>query len=243
MADVLGKLKGAILEFDEDAALEAAKEAVAEGVDPVKAIGALAEGLNELGEAFEKMEVFLPEIMLASDAFKAALEILEPELKKTHKEGEKAIPVVIGTIQGDVHQVGKDMVATFLTTAGFDVHDLGVDVAPSRFLEEAKKIDAKIIAVAALMSTTRPVQKDLIDFLEAKGVRDNYIVLVGGGVVTKEWADEIKADGYGQDAIATVEMTAGSRYSVLTSSRARGRAVRSPATAPSLPISAIWRSV
>ncbi len=206
MADVLGKLKSAILEFDEDAALEAEKEAVTEGVDPVKAIGALAEGLNELGEAFEKMEVFLPEIMLASDAFKAALEILEPELKKTHKEGEKAIPVVIGTIQGDVHQVGKDMVATFLTTAGFDVHDLGVDVAPSRFLEEAKKIDAKIIAVAALMSTTRPVQKDLIDFLEAKGVRDNYIVLVGGGVVTKEWADEIKADGYGQDAIATVEI-------------------------------------
>ncbi len=206
MADVLGKLKGAILEFDEDAALEAAKEAVAEGVDPVKAIGALAEGLNELGEAFEKMEVFLPEIMLASDAFKAALEILEPELKKSHKEGEKAIPVVIGTIQGDVHQVGKDMVATFLTTAGFDVHDLGVDVAPSRFLEEAKKVGAKVIAVAALMSTTRPVQKDLIDFLEAKGVRDNYIVLVGGGVVTQEWADEIKADGYGQDAIATVEI-------------------------------------
>ncbi|MBQ8699686.1 MAG: cobalamin-dependent protein [Schwartzia sp.] len=206
MADVLGKLKGAILEFDEDAALEAAKEAVAEGVDPVRAIGALAEGLNELGEAFEKMEVFLPEIMLASDAFKAALEILEPELKKSHKEGEKAIPVVIGTIQGDVHQVGKDMVATFLTTAGFDVHDLGVDVAPSRFLEEAKKVGAKVIAVAALMSTTRPVQKDLIDFLEAKGVRDDYIVLVGGGVVTKEWADEIKADGYGQDAIATVEI-------------------------------------
>ena len=206
MADVLGKLKGAILEFDEDAALEAAKEAVAEGVDPVKAIGALAEGLNELGEAFEKMEVFLPEIMLASDAFKAALEILEPELKKSHKEGEKAIPVVIGTIQGDVHQVGKDMVATFLTTAGFDVHDRGVDVAPSRFLEEAKKVGAKVIAVAALMSTTRPVQKDLIDFLEAKGVRDDYIVLVGGGVVTQEWANEIKADGYGQDAIATVEI-------------------------------------
>ncbi|MBQ7515073.1 MAG: cobalamin-dependent protein [Schwartzia sp.] len=206
MADVLGKLKQSILEFDEDAALAAAKEALAEGVDPVKAIGALAEGLNELGEAFEKMEVFLPEIMLASDAFKAALEVLEPELKKSRTEGTKAIPVVIGTIQGDVHQVGKDMVATFLTTAGFDVHDLGVDVAPSRFLEEAKKVGAKVIAVAALMSTTRPVQKDLIDFLEAKGVRQDYIVLVGGGVVTKEWADEIKADGYGQDAIATVEI-------------------------------------
>lgn len=206
MADILAKLKQSILDFDEDVALEAAKEAVAEGLDPVEAIGSLAEGLNELGEAFEKMEVFLPEIMLASDAFKAALEVLEPELKKRHTEGEKAIPVVIGTVQGDVHQVGKDMVATFLTTAGFDVYDLGVDVAPSRFLEEAKKVDAKIIAAASLMSTTRPVQKDLIDFLEAKGVRNNYLVFVGGGVVTQDWADEIKADGYGQDAIATVEL-------------------------------------
>ncbi|MBQ9364379.1 MAG: cobalamin-dependent protein [Schwartzia sp.] len=206
MADILNTLKQSILDFDEEAAEAAAKEAVEQGVNPVTAVGALADGLNELGEAFEKMEVFLPEIMLASDAFKAALAVLEPELKKANQEGKKSIPVVIGTVQGDVHQVGKDMVATFLTTAGFDVHDLGVDVSPSRFLEEAKKYDAKIIAAAALMSTTRPVQKDLLDFLEAKGVRDKYIVFVGGGVVTQDWATEIKADGYGQDAIATVEL-------------------------------------
>ena len=204
--NILDKLKQTILDFDEDAALDAANEALAAGVDPIAAVGALADGLNELGDKFERMEVFLPEIMLASDAFKNALSVLEPEIKKRNTEGQKAIPVVIGTVQGDVHQVGKDMVATFLTTAGFDVHDLGVDVAPSRFLEEAKKLDAKIIAAASLMSTTRPVQKDLIDFLEAKGVRDNFIVLVGGGVVTQEWADQIKADGYGQDAIATVEI-------------------------------------
>ncbi|MBE6096735.1 MAG: cobalamin-binding protein [Schwartzia succinivorans] len=204
--NILEKLKQTILDFDEDAALDAANEALAAGVDPVEAVGALADGLNELGDKFERMEVFLPEIMLASDAFKNALSVLEPEIKKRNTEGQKAIPVVIGTVQGDVHQVGKDMVATFLTTAGFDVHDLGVDVAPSRFLEEAKKLDAKIIAAASLMSTTRPVQKDLIDFLEAKGVRDNFIVLVGGGVVTQEWTDQIKADGYGQDAIATVEI-------------------------------------
>jgi trimethylamine corrinoid protein len=98
------------------------------------------------------------------------------------------------------------MVATFLATAGFEVYDLGVDVAPSRFLEEAKRLGAKVIAAASLMSTTRPVQKDLIDFLEAKGVRDQFIVLVGGGVVTQEWADQIAADGYGQDAIATVNL-------------------------------------
>ncbi|MGM9559525.1 cobalamin B12-binding domain-containing protein [Anaerovibrio slackiae] len=204
--NILAGLKQSILDFDEDVALELAKKSLAEGVDPVEAVGALAEGLNELGEKFERMEVFLPEIMLASDAFKNALSVLEPEIKKKNSEGKKAIPIVIGTVQGDIHQVGKDMVATFLATAGFEVYDLGVDVAPSRFLEEARRLGAKVIAAASLMSTTRPVQKDLIEFLEAKGVRDEFIVLVGGGVVTQDWANEIKADGYGQDAIATVEL-------------------------------------
>ncbi|MBR1694177.1 MAG: cobalamin-dependent protein [Selenomonas sp.] len=204
--DILSELKQSILDFDEDAALELAKESLAQGIDPVEAVGVLADGLNELGVKFERMEVFLPEIMLAFDAFKNALSVLEPEIKKKNTEGKKAIPIVIGTVQGDIHQVGKDMVATFLATAGFEVYDLGVDVAPSRFLEEAKRLGAKVIAAASLMSTTRPVQKDLIDFLEAKGVRDQFIVLVGGGVVTQEWADQIAADGYGQDAIATVNL-------------------------------------
>ena len=204
--DILSELKQSILDFDEDAALELAQESLAQGIDPVEAVGVLADGLNELGLKFERMEVFLPEIMLASDAFKNALSVLEPEIKKKNTEGKKAVPIVIGTVQGDIHQVGKDMVATFLATAGFEVYDLGVDVAPSRFLEEAKRLGAKVIAAASLMSTTRPVQKDLIDFLEAKGVRDQFIVLVGGGVVTQEWADQIAADGYGQDAIATVKI-------------------------------------
>lgn len=204
--DILKDLKQSILDFDEDAALELARESLAAGIDPVEAVGVLADGLNELGVKFERMEVFLPEIMLASDAFKNALSVLEPEIKKKNTEGKKAIPIVIGTVQGDIHQVGKDMVATFLATAGFEVYDLGVDVAPSRFLEEAKRLGAKVIAAASLMSTTRPVQKDLIDFLEAKGVREQFIVLVGGGVVTQEWADQIAADGYGQDAIATVNL-------------------------------------
>lgn len=203
--NLLEQLKETILDFDEDAALEKAKEVVAAGGDPIAAVNIMGDALNELGDKFQRMEVFLPEIILASDALKAALTVLEPEILKLHAEDEeKKIPVVIGTVKGDIHQVGKDMVATMLITAGFDVHDLGVDVAPSTFLEEAKKLDAKIICASALMSTTRPVQKDLVDFLEAKGVRDNYLVFVGGGVVTQEWADEIGADGYGQDAIATV---------------------------------------
>ena len=207
MSEVLDSLKNAILEFDEDLAVEAAKKSIEAGEDPIDAVNVMSDALNELGVKFQEMEVFLPEIILASDAFKAALELLEPEIKRLHSEsGEQKVTVVIGTVQGDVHQVGKDMVATMLTTAGFDGHDLGVDVAPSRFLEEAKKLDAKIICASALMSTTRPVQQDLIAFLEAKGVRKDYLVFVGGGVCTSEWATSIGADGYGQDAVETVEL-------------------------------------
>lgn len=204
--NLLEKLKGTILEFDEDAALEVAKEVVAAGEDPIAAVKIMGDALNELGVKFQAMEVFLPEIILASDALKAALTVLEPEILKLSSGADNKVAVVIGTVKGDIHQVGKDMVATMLITAGFDVHDLGVDVAPSTFLDEAKKYGAKIICASALMSTIRPVQKDLIDFLEAKGVRQNYKVLVGGGVVTREWADQIGADGYGLDAIETVEI-------------------------------------
>ena len=207
MSQVLERLKNSILEFDEDEALEAAKAALDAGENPIKAVDVMGDALNELGDKFQAMEVFLPEIILASDAFKNALSVLEPEIKKQNAGSEtNKIPVVIGTVQGDIHQVGKDMVCTMLITAGFDVHDLGVDVAPSRFLEEANKLDAKIICASALMSTTRPVQKDLIDFLVAKGVRDKFKVFVGGGVVTQEWADEIGADYYSLDAIEAAEI-------------------------------------
>ncbi|MDR1732101.1 MAG: cobalamin-dependent protein [Synergistaceae bacterium] len=203
---LISDISQAILDFDEDAAIKAAKEIIAAGADPVKAVSAMGDALNSLGDQFQKMEVFLPEIILASDALKAGLTILEPEILKKQTNSESRPVVIIGTVKGDVHQVGKDMVSTMLLTAGYDVRDLGVDVAPSRFLEEANKFDAKVIAASALMSTTLPVQKDLIDFLEAKNVRRNYKVIVGGGVATKEWAARIGADGYSQDAIGAVQV-------------------------------------
>jgi trimethylamine corrinoid protein len=149
------------------------------------------------------MEVFLPEIIMASDALKAAMKILEPEILKAG-EAVKRPAVVIGTVKGDVHTVGKDMVVTMLMTAGFDVTDMGPDTAPSAFYNMAEEKGAAIVAASALMSTTLPVQKDLIDFLEAKGVRKKYKVMVGGGVATKEWSERIGADGYGQDAVEGV---------------------------------------
>jgi corrinoid protein of di/trimethylamine methyltransferase len=203
--EILKRLSDAISNFDEDAAVEAANEVLAAKVDPLEAVETLSAAMKDLGDKFEKMEVFLPEIVLASEALKAAMKVIEPEILKKG-EGVKRPVVVIGTVKGDVHTVGKDMVSTLLMTAGFDVVDLGPDTAPSKFLDVAQEKKAAIIAASALMSTTLPVQKDLIDFLEAKGVRKNFKVLVGGGVCTDEWAKRIGADGYGQDAVEGVKV-------------------------------------
>lgn len=201
------KLKNAILEFDADAATAAAQEMVASGRDAVQAVDIMGEAMSELGVKFEKMEVYLAEIIMASDALKSAMKVLQPEIEKAASGGAGARPVVIiGTVKGDVHTVGKDMVATMLLTQGFDVTDLGDNVAPSTFLSTAEALGADIIAASALMSTTLPVQKDLMDFLVAKNVREKYKVMVGGGVATAEWADRIGADGYGQDAIEAVHV-------------------------------------
>lgn len=203
--ELLSNLGNAIRTFDEDAAFEAAKAAMDAKVSPIAAVNEMAAVMKELGDKFECMEVFLPEIVMASDALKNAMKVIEPVLLQG-SETVKRDGVIIGTVKGDVHTVGKDMVATMLMTAGFDVTDLGPDVAPSKFLDVAKDKNATMIAASALMSTTLPVQKDLIDFLEAKGVRKNYVVMVGGGVATKEWSERIGADGYGQDAVEAVKV-------------------------------------
>jgi len=204
--DLINKLVDSIKKFDEVAAVAAAEEYVKAKGDPIAAVNAMGAAMNELGDCFERMEVFLPEIVMASDALKAAMKVLEPEILKMGDAGPKRHKVVIGTVLGDVHTVGKDMVSTMLMTAGFDVTDLGPSVAPSRFLDTAESLGATIIAASALMSTTLPVQKDLIDFLNAKNLRKKYKVIVGGGVATKSWAEKIGADGYGQDAIDGVRV-------------------------------------
>lgn len=199
MANVacIEELKNAILDFDEDAAVTAAEKIIKEGVSPMDAIDAMGDALKVLGDKFQIMEVFLPEILLATDAFKAGLKVLEPELMKTIDAGsfQEKPKVVIGTVKGDVHAVGKDMVATMLTVGGFDVKDVG-----------AEEFGAQIIGLSALMSTTMPSQKEVIDFLEAKGLRNKYKVIVGGGPVTPQWAEQIGADGFSKDAVEAVEL-------------------------------------
>ena len=209
MADEkIQRLKQAILDFNEEQAVNAAKDIIEAGLPPIDGVNAMGDALNELGVKFQAMEVFLPEVLLASDAFKAAMGLFEPELLKTASGagGQERPKIVIGTVKGDVHTVGKDMVTTMLTVAGFDVKDLGVDVGSATFITEAQAFGAKLIGLSALMSTTMPYQKEVIEFLEAKDLRSKFKVMIGGGPCSQQWADSIGADGFSKDAVEAVAL-------------------------------------
>jgi len=202
---ILEDLKNSVLTYDSAAATSAAKAAIAAKMDPLKAIEkGLVPAIESIGVKFEKMEIYLPELMLAAEAMKSALALLLPLIPKGGK-GAKAT-VVIGTVQGDVHEIGKNIVASMLMAGGFNVIDLGVDVKTINFVEEAKKHGAKIIGASALMSSTIGSQKDIVDLLVASGERKKFAVLVGGGPTTKEWAKEIGADGCGMTAVEAVKL-------------------------------------
>ena len=202
---VLKDLQNAILGYDSTAAVRAAKAAIAAKMDPLVAIEkGFAPSIEEIGEKFEKMEIYLPELMLAADAMRAGLALLLPLIPKGSK-GAKAT-VIMGTVQGDVHEIGKNIVSSMLMAGGFNVVDLGVDVKTIAFVEEAKKAGAKIIGASALMSSTIGSQKDIVDYLISSGDRKKHAVLVGGGPTTKEWAKEIGADGCGMTAVEAVKL-------------------------------------
>lgn len=203
--NILKDLQKSVLEYDSAGAVRAAKAAIAAKMDPVKAIEkGLVPSIETIGEKFEKMEIYLPELMLAADAMKSALALLLPLIPKGSK-GAKAT-VIIGTVQGDVHEIGKNIVSSLLMAGGFNVIDLGVDVKTTVFIDEAKRNAAKIIGASALMSSTIGSQKDIVDFLVSSGDRRKYAVLVGGGPTTKEWAKEIGADGCGMTAVEAVRL-------------------------------------
>lgn len=158
----------------------------------------LITAMNNVGDRFAKLEIFLPEVMMAAEAFEASLKHIEPLISATQKEKITIGKVVIGTIQGDIHDLGKNIVAMMLKAHGFDVIDLGRDVPVDLFVKKAIETDADIIAISALMSTSLPYVKDVIKMLKERGLRERFIIMVGGGAVTREWAQEIGADGYGE---------------------------------------------
>ncbi len=204
---IFENLFNAIVDVDEEKARRSANELVKEKLDPLEGIEkGLSKGMEVTGERFKKLEIYLPELIMAGDVFNAAMEILEPEILARGKSVARKGTIVIGTAKGDIHEIGKDIVAMLLKTAGFEVYNLGKDVSTPTFLQEAAKVKADIIGVSALLTTTLLGQKDLIDLLKETGKRDRYMVMVGGGPTSQDWADKIGADGYGVTAKEAVSV-------------------------------------
>ena len=202
---VFEKLKEAVLSFDEELALSMAEEVVKKNLDPMEAVDrGLVKGLDIIGEKYERDEIFLPELMMAANIFQKVMNILEPKIKEKGGERKKKGIVVLGTVKGDIHKIGKDIVALLLSNSGYEVHDLGEDVDLFTFVDNAKKINADAIGLSALLTSTLSGQKDVIEALLQNGFRNNYIVMVGGGAVTPDWAEEIGADLYAENAQTAV---------------------------------------
>jgi corrinoid protein of di/trimethylamine methyltransferase len=194
-----------VLDGEPEDAQRLAAEAVARGVEPLEAINrGFVPGLNEVGRGFGCGELFLPDLVRAGAAMKAALQVLEPELLRRGQARDAQGTVVVGTVQGDIHEIGKNLVAAMLTANGFRVYDLGVDVPVESFVAKAKEVGADLVGLSALLTTTMLGQRRVIEALEQAGLRPRVKVLVGGAPVTREWASQIGADGFSEDAMGAV---------------------------------------
>ncbi len=201
----LSELYEAILKGDRDTAVSVTNQAVKDGADPQDIVTKyMIPAMDEVGKRFECNEYFVPELLIAARAMKACLEIVKPLLVQAGAESIGR--VAIGTVKGDLHDIGKNLVAAMLEGGGFDIIDLGVDVSPERFAEAVTDKGANIVCLSALLTTTMPSMKSTIEALKEAGVRDKVKVLIGGAPVTQQYADEIGADGYGENAASAVNL-------------------------------------
>jgi trimethylamine corrinoid protein len=206
-ADLLRNMSEAIVSGDRAVAAALAAEAVGSGLDLTEVIEkGYVPGLQKVGELWERGEYFLPELIGSAESMKAAMAVLEPELRRKKIEVRTGGKIIIGTVEGDIHDIGKNLVASMLQAGGFEVHDLGADVKLERFIEQAEAVGAGTICLSALLTTTMSNQKRFIGLLRDKGLRAKYKVIVGGAPASRKWADEIGADGYAENAIAAVKL-------------------------------------
>mgnify|MGYP001215704605 CR=1 FL=1 len=198
-------LSDAVLNMDEEKVVILANEVIVEKYDAYEAIDkGLADGMERAGRLFEEEEYFIPELLMCSDAMYAGLDVLKPHLK-AEEQGKKH-KVVIGVVEGDTHDIGKNLVKIMLETSGFEVVDLGRDVPPRVFVEKAKEINAEIIALSTLMTTTMDGMAEVIDILKKENIRDSFKVIIGGGPISQSFADKIGADGYSPNAAEAVRL-------------------------------------
>jgi corrinoid protein of di/trimethylamine methyltransferase len=203
--ELFNKMSQSVLDGDTDAAIALAQQAIASGIDPLEAItNGFVKGVNQVGENFSCGQAFLPELVMAGEAMKAAVSTLEPEMQKRGLERKMLGKVVLATVEGDIHEIGKSLVGTMLSASGFQVFDLGVDVPAEKIIAKIQEVDADLVGLSALLTTTMVKQKEVIEELDKRGLRKKVKVMVGGAPVTREWVQKIEADGYSEDAIGAV---------------------------------------
>ena len=205
----LQAISNAVIDGEAEDAAAATQAAIEANVDPMEILNkGLMDGADEVGKRFERNEYFLPELMLAGRALKGAMEVVKPVLidKYSAADSQMKGKVDSATVQTDIHDIGKNIVSSMLTAAGFEVTDMGVDVPIKSIIDKAEEIEARIISLSALLTTSMPFMKDLIKLMEARGIRQKYIILVGGASVTPDWAKAIGADGTAKNAADAVKL-------------------------------------
>lgn len=205
----LETISKAVIDGETDDAVEATQAALEANIDPLSILNTgLMDGADEVGKRFERGEYFLPELMMTGRALKGAMEVVKPALLDKYSGSDSKVKgkVVSATVHTDIHDIGKNIVSSMLTAAGFEVTDMGVDVPIKSIIDKAEEIEAKVICLSALLTTSMPFMKDLIQLLEARGIRQKYVVLVGGASVTESWAKHIGADGTARNAADAVKL-------------------------------------
>ena len=207
MEQLFEEMKNSVLEGEEKEAAELAQKALDSGMDPVAVMDkGFLKGINEAGKLYEEGEFFLPELVCAADAMKAALEVLDEELKKCADNNTKTGKVVLATVQGDVHDIGKTIVGAMMTANGDEVYDLGSEVPNEKVLSAIDDVKPDIVGLSALLTTTMEQQKNVIEMIREAGKRDEVKIMVGGAPVSRQWSEKIGADGYSDNAIDAVKM-------------------------------------
>jgi corrinoid protein of di/trimethylamine methyltransferase len=206
-SDLLTKITASLVDGETELTVTATKQALAAGVEPLTIIhSGLVPGMRIVGEKFSCGEYFLPNLIVSANGMKQAMQLLEPELRARQQALQSPGTVVIGTVQGDIHEIGKSLVATMLSANGFEVHDLGVDVPVDKIIGAVKATGASLVGLSSLLTTTMIMQKKVIEALASAGLRGRVKVLVGGAPVSPKWAEDIGADGYAEDAVGAVDL-------------------------------------
>ena len=204
--ELLQKMSDMVFEMEDEDIAEVCEEYIEEGYDALDGIlHGLVDGMNRASDMYDQEEYFVTDLLLCSDAMYAGLDVLRPHLPEDASTGETK-KAVIGVVEGDTHDIGKNLVKIMMETAGFEMYDLGRDVPLDSFVEKAKEVDADLIMMSTLMTTTMPGMREVINKLKEQGMRDSVKVMVGGSPISMKYAEDIGADGYSRNAVEAVEV-------------------------------------